>query len=285
LAVTAYGAAVIGVSGIAAGQAAIATNNVMYGRDIREGLFRPEDMLRDAALAIAATAFFSGITGVNQFTSWLPRGTAAVRGCSFTADTPVATEQGEKAIGELEVGEKVLAYNETTGETGSYPITAVLKHDDPVIVHLTLDGEHIETTPEHPFYTQERGWVPAGNLKVGEHIRRGDGTYGTVEKVAYEQRRQLMYNLTVDVAHTFFVGDRQWLVHNSCPPGFAEYYRIVDDNGNVRVMTYDELTAEINQLSADDLHNVPVWDPVNDGKYASYSRLSRSHGESSKLSP
>jgi RHS repeat-associated protein len=74
LAANVYGAAVIGVSGMAAGQAAIATNNVMYGRDIREGLFRPEDMLRDAALAIAATAFFSGITGVNQFTSWLPRG-------------------------------------------------------------------------------------------------------------------------------------------------------------------------------------------------------------------
>ena len=27
-----------------------------------------------------------------------------------------------------------------------------------------------------------------------------------------------MYNLTVDTAHTFFVGDGQWLVHN-CPDG------------------------------------------------------------------
>ena len=27
-----------------------------------------------------------------------------------------------------------------------------------------------------------------------------------------------MYNLTVDVAHTFFVGEQQWLVHNAdCP--------------------------------------------------------------------
>jgi hypothetical protein len=31
-----------------------------------------------------------------------------------------------------------------------------------------------------------------------------------------------MYNLTVAVAHTFFVGDGQWLVHNSCSgPGLA----------------------------------------------------------------
>jgi hypothetical protein len=34
-----------------------------------------------------------------------------------------------------------------------------------------------------------------------------------------------MYNLSVDVAHTFFVGDGQWLVHNAspipCGPGGA----------------------------------------------------------------
>jgi len=29
-----------------------------------------------------------------------------------------------------------------------------------------------------------------------------------------------MYNLTVDVAHTFFVGQQGWLVHNSGPCGF-----------------------------------------------------------------
>lgn len=27
-----------------------------------------------------------------------------------------------------------------------------------------------------------------------------------------------MYNLTVDTAHTFFVGEGQWLVHNACNP-------------------------------------------------------------------
>jgi hypothetical protein len=27
-----------------------------------------------------------------------------------------------------------------------------------------------------------------------------------------------MYNLTVDTAHTFYVGEGQWLVHNACRP-------------------------------------------------------------------
>jgi hypothetical protein len=29
---------------------------------------------------------------------------------------------------------------------------------------------------------------------------------------------QEMYNLTVDTAHTFFVGEGQWLAHNACDP-------------------------------------------------------------------
>lgn len=31
-------------------------------------------------------------------------------------------------------------------------------------------------------------------------------------------KTQEMYNLTVDTAHTFFVSEGQWLVHNSCRP-------------------------------------------------------------------
>jgi hypothetical protein len=33
----------------------------------------------------------------------------------------------------------------------------------------------------------------------------------------------VMYNLTVDEAHTFFVGDGQWLVHNVCIMGYVVY--------------------------------------------------------------
>jgi len=40
--------------------------------------------------------------------------------CSFTPDTEVATEDGSIPIGELEVGDDVLAYNEETGEVDSY---------------------------------------------------------------------------------------------------------------------------------------------------------------------
>jgi hypothetical protein len=79
-----------------------------------------------------------------------------------------------------------------------------------------IDGEPIETTPEHPFFVLLRGWVAAGDLNVGDAIRQADGTYGSIEESLLLHQPQLMYNLTVDTAHTFFVGEGQWLVHNLC---------------------------------------------------------------------
>jgi hypothetical protein len=48
-------------------------------------------------------------------------------------------------------------------------------------------------------------------------VRRADGTFGAVEAVRLVVRPALMYNLTVAEAHTFFVGEEGWLVHNTCP--------------------------------------------------------------------
>ncbi len=71
--------------------------------------------------------------------------------CSFSADTVVATPDGEKPISELEVGDTVLAWDEETGEVGEYEVTATFSHEDRVIEYLTVDGERLVITPEQPF--------------------------------------------------------------------------------------------------------------------------------------
>jgi hypothetical protein len=138
--------------------------------------------------------------------------------CSFSADTPVATPDGPTSIGNLQVGDTVLAYNPQRGVTGRYSVTAVLSHTDVLRVDLTIDSELLHTTPEHPFFVQDRGWMPAGLLRPGDHIRRLDGTTGTVQSLIVVAHPQVMYNLTVAVAHTFFVGNSELLVHNTCNP-------------------------------------------------------------------
>jgi RHS repeat-associated protein len=103
---------------------------------------------------------------------------------SFSWDTLVATANGAQPIGTLHPGDLVLAYDEATGSTNTYTITAVWVNIDPVLVDLTLDSETIETTPHHPFYTTERGWVDAGALSRDAHIRKANGTAGVAHATA-----------------------------------------------------------------------------------------------------
>jgi len=93
---------------------------------------------------------------------------------------------------------------------------------------------------EHPFYTAEEEWVNAGDLSLGEEILALDGSIGVVEFVEVVTDSQPMYNLTVADAHTFFVGDGQWLVHNAggddCERLYRamtedEYKSVLDNNG------------------------------------------------------
>jgi hypothetical protein len=150
---------------------------------------------------------------------------------SFSGDTLVATDEGEQPIVTLRIGDVVLAYNEGLGRTGWYTVTGVWVHDDPVIEYVTIDGERIETTPEHPFFTEEYGWQSAVELRIGTHVRNADGNYGIVQTIQFAFRTQPMYNLTVEGAHTFFVGQHQWLVHNQCPLSAYQVADYVERNG------------------------------------------------------
>ena len=175
-----------------------------------------------------------GPMGVPSRTGWAEEVYSSGSGladCSFSADTPVMTDKGEQAIATLKIGDHVYAYNTTLGTNGYYTVTAVLAHVDPIIEYLMIDGEQIETTPEHPFYTMGFGWLPAGELWTGIHVRKADGEYGTVWAINLVRRDQRMYNLTVADAHTFFVGAQQWLVHNQCPPKVYRVADYIEENG------------------------------------------------------
>jgi hypothetical protein len=136
--------------------------------------------------------------------------------CSFSSDTPVLTDEGAVFISKIKVGDTVIGYHELLRSVGAYTVTAVHVHVDPEQIHLTVENEQLTTTPEHPFYVMMRGWVPASHLHTGDFIRQFDGSYGPVRSIRVQKQPQVMYNLTVSTAHTFFVGNGNWLVHNTC---------------------------------------------------------------------
>ncbi|MCB0124101.1 MAG: hypothetical protein KDE58_17725 [Caldilineaceae bacterium] len=131
--------------------------------------------------------------------------------CSFDADTPVTTDEGPERLRDVDVGDKVLAWDEALAAGGYYTVTAVWAHEDPVTVLLTVDGETIETTPEHPFLTVDDTWVTAGKLAVGDTLRSAHGDVGVVEEITFVAAPQVMYNMSVAVVHTYVVGDGEWV--------------------------------------------------------------------------
>jgi RHS repeat-associated protein len=149
--------------------------------------------------------------------------------CSFTSATLVTTEHGKQAIGTLQVGEEVLAYNPMTHKMEEEPILHVWINQDHDLVDLTLTtivpGQHgkpstktsevIHTNQKHPFFTEEKGFLPVGQITLGMHVLQADGSYGMVTGWRSVSGTSVMYNLEVAQDHTFTVGTGQWVVHNS----------------------------------------------------------------------
>jgi hypothetical protein len=191
-------------------------------------------------------------TTVNKALKQFDEGTGSTPNvCSFSGDTLVLTKEGLRSISQLRPGDIVFAYNEATGEFGWYPITAVWAHQDETIIYLIINGELILTTPDHPFFTDTLEQIPAGQLQVGDRIWQGVLGSGMVEAVVVVSQPQLMYNLSVDEAHTFFVGQGRWLVHNACrPPKLVIHYtskrnyqKIVDDKFVLKPSPAEGLTT------------------------------------------
>lgn len=87
------------------------------------------------------------------------------------------------------------------------------------IVTLRVGGQTIETTAEHPFFVAGVGWRRARQLTPGDQLLGADGETTTVDAVFPAERTAPVFNLRVEVDHTYFVGTPAWgfsvWVHNA----------------------------------------------------------------------
>ncbi|AMP98706.1 hypothetical protein AY601_1795 [Pedobacter cryoconitis] len=168
-------------------------------------------------------------TTVSEF-SLREAGLCIAKAC-FVAGTPVQTANGTKNIEELVSGDEVWSYNEETGETGLKSILNVFEQQADTIVELTIDGEIINTTPEHPFYANSE-WKEAGLLKQGDTVQLFNGKAAVVQQVVYKFDKILqpeivnsegdersyelvtVFNIEVEGWNTYFIGEKSFLVHN-----------------------------------------------------------------------
>ncbi|MGW3028548.1 polymorphic toxin-type HINT domain-containing protein [Streptomyces sp. NPDC001221] len=177
---------------------------------------------------------------------------------SFPADTRVLLADGShKAIGDIRVGDRLLATDPDTRTSRVEPVTASFAHSTGHLVDITLSGAgRLTTTAGHRVYVVNAGWTFASDLRVGDLLRAADGSTRAVTGLRDRQgiAPQSVYDLTVDGLHTFYVrtaGTRAQdvLVHNcnDLVKDAAEYpdqAHVLDEHVNPTPQRLDELVAE-----------------------------------------
>jgi hypothetical protein len=134
----------------------------------------------------------------------------------FVAGTLVVTEDGTKPIEQMKKGDRVWSYNEKTGKSEiNTVLDAFLSGYTDKIVEIKAGGELIEATEDHPFYI-DNSWVKAKDLKEGTILTTKDGMKIKIDsvKVLKKGEKIPVYNITVDIVHTYYITNSKILVHN-----------------------------------------------------------------------
>ena len=136
----------------------------------------------------------------------------------FVAGTPVLTEDGDKPIEDVTVGDYVWAWDEATGTTELKQVVETYVNETSELMHIFVNGEEIVATPTHPFYCPVKGWTDAAHLRAGDILVLVNGEYVVVEKIQHEllENPVKVYNFQVQDYHTYYVAESGVLVHNTC---------------------------------------------------------------------
>ncbi|WP_020669820.1 polymorphic toxin-type HINT domain-containing protein [Amycolatopsis nigrescens] len=134
----------------------------------------------------------------------------------FPAGTPVAVEFGEKAIEDISVGDKVWARELGGDQSRLRTVVGLFNKRAEQLLAISAGGVDLRVTPQHPFWVVNRGWIYAGNLKVGDKLQSLDGTRPTVTGIVSQALATTVYNFEVEGDHNYYITKAQLLVHN-CP--------------------------------------------------------------------
>jgi len=104
--------------------------------------------------------------------------------------------------------------------TGRRLVTSVFRHSAANVVDLQTSGSEssIGVTTNHPFWSEDRQeFIPAGDLRPGENLRRADSTLVQVTGITPRHGPPVpVFNFEVDGEHVYSVGADGLLVHNTC---------------------------------------------------------------------
>lgn len=135
---------------------------------------------------------------------------------SFVPGTKVLMADGtSKPIEDIQVGDRVLATDPVTGESGPRMVVGTITTQGPKdLVKLTVDIDGpsgnktgtVVAAAAHALWNPQKGqWLNASDLRAREQLRTVDGTRVEIAAMVSDRRHQRVYNLTVAGVHTYYV--------------------------------------------------------------------------------
>jgi len=130
----------------------------------------------------------------------------------FAAGTSVQTIDGPRPIESLQVGDRVLSQNTSTGALSFQPVMVIHHNPPSPTLQLRLGGETLIATGIHRFWKAGKGWTMARDLKPGDTVRTVGGS-ARLESVE-PGKVQPVFNLDIAENRNFFVGKQGCLVYD-----------------------------------------------------------------------
>ncbi len=153
----------------------------------------------------------------------------------FPGGTLVKVENGYENIEDIKVGDKVYTYNADKKIIELKTVVEKYKHGaneikgDIYTIHV--DGISFRVTGIHGIYIKRHlfgllnfeGYMAAKKLKVGDQLRYSDGSFHAIDDINYKNENEIVYNMTIEDNHNYFVTEKEITVHNT------DYMRMSQD--------------------------------------------------------
>jgi hypothetical protein len=154
---------------------------------------------------------------------------------SFAPGTQVQTDRGFIAIENIQVGDLVFSKDDLTGEESHQRVTRVNTHTSDELYRISVAGEVISVTGNHPFWVAGKGWTAVSNIKQGDLLVTHDDKLFPVQQIELTEGGTSVYNLSVEDYHTFFVTGHGFWTHNADLYNRVHtVYVLQDGAGNVK---------------------------------------------------
>ena len=138
----------------------------------------------------------------------------------FAKGTPVQTENGDRPIESVRVGDRIWSRDVKTGAIALRPVVNTYRTPSVPVIDLELSASHaaieqLAVTRGHLFWVEGVGWLRADAL-AAQPLWSTEAQLGA--KLIREQPEPTtVYNLEVSEFHSYFVGHSHVLVHNGDP--------------------------------------------------------------------